>query len=105
MTYPEYLRRECRVDGHRLRMRPTDTEFLALLLVASPHKVVEHATIIEALWPDPDTQALTANKLVSIVITRLRKAGVPIKNVWGRGYLIPAECRGGRAPADYRMAA
>jgi DNA-binding response OmpR family regulator len=93
MTVPDYQRRSCVVDGHRVHMSRMQTEFLALLLVRHPHHIAEPEALIEALWPNPDTQALTATNVISQLVLRLRKRGVPIETIWGRGYRITEEAR------------
>lgn len=98
MTAAQLARGECVIgDMFRVRLTPCEINLLALLLITPPSCVVEFETIIEAMWPDPDTQPLTTIKIVSVIKYRLSLKGIPIDSCWGRGlYSIPAERRGSR---------
>jgi DNA-binding winged helix-turn-helix (wHTH) protein len=96
MTLPQMRRGECVLgDALIVRLTPCELSLLALLLVTPPGRVVEYDEIIETLWPDPDTQPLTAPKIISVIKYRLQLKGIHIDCYWGRGcYSIPAENRG-----------
>lgn len=98
MTARQLARGECTVnDLIRVHLTPCEANLLALLLITPPNSVVEFDTIIEALWPNPDTQPLTTTKIISVLKYKLRKKGIEITPCWGRGvYSISAEQRGGR---------
>lgn len=116
MTMPQYRRGECSVNGRPRHLNRQCTELLALLLVSPPNRVVPYDVAVEGVWPDPDSQALTAVDVLHVIVTTLRHRGVRIDTEWGRGFVIPAECRSewtpppaqpmARCPAcDRRMAA
>lgn len=94
MSMPQALRGECRVDGRLVHLSEQLADLLAALLVAGPRGLTWEE-MIEAVWPDPDEQALEAEGIISVRVMQLRRLGVPIENhpMWGRGYLIPIEAR------------
>jgi DNA-binding response OmpR family regulator len=72
MTWPQYLRRECKVGSRKVTLTRLETEIVAMLLirqgVPTPTKL-----LAEMLWPDPDVQPDFAVDSVRELITRLRK--------------------------------
>ena len=54
MTLPQYRRRQCVINGRKVRLGPMFNEALSLLLVAGPDRFVCRTELIEALWPNPD---------------------------------------------------
>jgi DNA-binding response OmpR family regulator len=105
MTYPEYLRNQCMLDGVRIHLSPHETELLAMLLVTRPDRVAEYEAMVEVIWPNPDEQALTAMKSVTVLKYRLAGKGIEIKTERGRGLHIAEENRGGRSGEPLRLAA
>lgn len=104
MTSPQCHRCEANVDGIVTHLSWMECVLVAHLLVSPPHKVLDYETIIEALWPDPDTQALTARNVLSVMLRHLRGKGIAIETHWGRGLCIPAAARGApRAVRPYYM--
>jgi DNA-binding response OmpR family regulator len=104
MTLPQYYRRQCLVDGRVVRLTPSQTELIALLLASDPEFTFDIPSLIEALWPDPDLQPLTASEIIPVQISKLRAQGIRIKNEWGRGFRIPKEARAQPIAAE-RLAA
>lgn len=49
MTWPQYLRHECTVDGFRVKLSPTQTEILSVLLMRYPQPVARD-DMLEAVW-------------------------------------------------------
>jgi DNA-binding response OmpR family regulator len=94
MTLPQLRRREASVDGRVMRLRPMETALVSTLLASSPYRPLDYDALIEAMWPNPDTQALTAHNVLHVMVVRLRRRGIEIQTWWGRGFVIPAECRG-----------
>lgn len=94
MSLPQALRGECRVDGRLVYLTPQLADVLAALLAAGPRGLTWDE-MIEAVWPDPDEQALDAEGVLTVRVHQLRRAGVPVENhpIWGRGYMVPAEAR------------
>jgi DNA-binding response OmpR family regulator len=108
MTVPQMRRHECTIDGTVVRLPPQVADLLALLLMRSPDDIVDRATIIEAIWPNPDLQPLTATIAIRVYVAALRRIGVPVETIGHskgcRGWRIPVEARGSDAPAQ-RLAA
>jgi DNA-binding winged helix-turn-helix (wHTH) protein len=97
MTIPEALRGEVMVDGNRVHLTPTEMRLVSLLLVTPPDSVIETYDLIEALWPNPDTQPETAPKIISVMRYKLVHKGIRIRTCWGRGmWSFSPEERGGR---------
>lgn len=96
MTYPEFRRRECLVDGRLVHLSGHEAEMLLALLLTPPDRVLEKETLVEVLWPDPDTQPLTAINILTVLKYKLRSKGVKIDTAYGRGFTILEEHRGGR---------
>jgi hypothetical protein len=108
MTVPQLHRHECTIDGMAIPLSPHETDLLSLLLVSAPGEVVDRDTVIEAIWPDPDLQPLTALVAIRVYVAALRRIGIGIDTIgFGRGcagWRIPADCRGGIA-SPQRLAA
>jgi DNA-binding response OmpR family regulator len=102
MTLPQYRRRKVIVDGVPIHLTPHEAELVALLLTSSPDVTISKETLVEAIWPHPDTQAETAFKIIDVLVGRCRKKGVPIVTDWGWGFSIVE--RGASAP-QLRLAA
>jgi DNA-binding response OmpR family regulator len=98
MTARQLVRGECVVDDLlRVHLTRSEVDMLAVLLITPPGCVVDFDTIIEAMWPNPDTQPLGTQKIISVIKYRLRLKGIETDSCWGRGiYSIPAERRGSR---------
>jgi DNA-binding response OmpR family regulator len=113
MTLPLYAEGLCRISGRTKRLTRLETEILAVLLVAHPDRWTTIDDLIEAVWPDPDTQPLTANRDLGVYIWRLRRYGVGIETRFSHGrtpsrfngYRIPREARSGDQAAASRRAA
>ena len=69
MTWPMLQRRECWV---KVDLFPQEAELLALLLLRRG-QIVTREEIVEVLWPDADTQALTAPHRVDVLLAGLRQ--------------------------------
>lgn len=83
MTWPQYLRHSCSIDGREVRMTPREAE-LCLLFMLRRGRPMTKPEIIEWLWPDPDDEPDWANNVINVFVRRLRKAGVPIDREAGR---------------------
>ncbi len=71
MTWPQYLRGECRVDGRVLKLQGRMmVDALAILLMRYPAPV-HRDEFIEAFYPDPDKEPDCALQVVYRVIQRL----------------------------------
>ena len=72
-----------------VRIQPQGALVLDMLMF---HAFVSRSMLIEALWPDPDTQPLATRTHTGTVIARLRRAlhgtNVVIRCQWGRGHYL-----------------
>lgn len=95
MTWPQYLRHECTRGGEVVRLAPAQAEFLSILLVNHPDRYLSNEELIERMWPDPDLEPDSSNRIVDQYIMRLRRKGIRVVRARGhsRGYRIPAEAR------------
>jgi DNA-binding response OmpR family regulator len=105
MTLPLYAEGLCRISGRTKRLTRLETEILAVLLVAHPDRWTTIDDLIEAVWPDPDTQPLTANRDLGVYIWRLRRFSHGRTPSRFNGYRIPREARSGDQAAASRRAA
>lgn len=108
MTLPQFYRCEANVDGTLVHLTPMETEMVSLLLTSPPDRAVGYWTLVEGLWPNPDTQALTADQVLHVMAAKLRRKGIAITTWWGRGMYIPRHARGAppaAVPCYRRMAA
>lgn len=72
--------------SRRLNVRPQATK-MALILMRKPGEAMTHDRLARAIGYDGgDTKRIT-----SVMAHHLRRAGVPVKNVWGVGQKIAAE--------------
>lgn len=95
MTWPQYRRRECSVDGKAFRLTPQETDILAHLLVSGPVRPLAFDDFADVLWPGERSEPLHADRLIRVVISRLRRIGVRIEARNRFGYRILAQDRAG----------
>jgi DNA-binding response OmpR family regulator len=75
MTWPQYLRRECSFTA---KLSPQENELLSTLLLRHPVPVAT-SDLIEAMWPDPDSEpGLPEARIGNVIASIRRKIG------WGR---------------------
>lgn len=72
-------------DGVRIPLSPKPTLLLELLL-ALQGQVVSREQIMDKLYGNEIKKPEL--KILDVFICKLRKAGVPIKTTWGRGYSL-----------------
>jgi hypothetical protein len=94
MTYPQALRREVTVDGLTYRLSPMCHRLLLILLLRGPNRVTTNADLIEALWPDPDTQPEATRENIHAYVMRLRRLGVPIETLGRVGLRLATDLKG-----------
>ena len=74
MTWPQYLRGECAVDGRTVKIQLCKgrlmTEALATLLIRDPAPTTVD-DLIASLWPDPDCEPDRAEDTAYITMNRL----------------------------------
>ena len=104
MTWPQYQRGSCTVDGEEVYLGPLEAQILSILLIRRGHCVTKEE-MFDQLWPDVDTAPMP--KTVDVHICKLRRK-VPgvVETVWGRGFIIyrpgdPPMAR--RKPSDYLL--
>lgn len=88
LTYAMAENRYCRFHGRSVQLTRKQTSILEYLLIRRGN-YCSMEELIEYVYPDPDTQALTANEVITVLISRMRKVlpGV-ILTYQGKGYLI-----------------
>jgi DNA-binding response OmpR family regulator len=72
MTWPQYLRRECRIGEFVIKLSPQETEVLSTLLMRYPDSLTV-TELIEAVWPDADHEPDYAVALIGQHIWHLRQ--------------------------------
>lgn len=73
MTWPQYLRGECTLNGrHRIHLTKQEAEILSVLLIRR-NLQTSVELLIDVLWPDPDNSPECADDMVRTLIVRLRK--------------------------------
>lgn len=90
MTWPQYLRSQCVVDGALVRV-PAFAKEVLLVLLLNRGRAFTREALTEMVWPDPDDQPEAAWHYVQRLVYELRRYGIPIETVTGnnRGWRIP----------------
>lgn len=113
MTWAQYRRHECSVDGKPYRLTPQEGEILSHLLASGPIRPLGFDDFAEVLWPGEREEPFHADRLIRVVISRLRRIGIMIESRNRFGYRILAQDRVGFGepstampdePARYRAA-
>lgn len=72
------------------RMSQGDVLYQTLLWHRGRH--VPYVVLAEVLWgDDPDGGPLVVNNIIAILVTRLRKQGVPLDTRYAFGVMLPLE--------------
>jgi len=87
MTLPQSKRREVSVNGRTVTLSPNEHKLVELLLLRGD-ALTSLGGAIEYIWPNPDLEPEWAFNIVTVLIYRTRKKGVPIETFHGRGYSI-----------------
>lgn len=92
MSWPQYLRRECRFNGARVGLTPYEAEYLLVLLI-NRGRATSKGDILDAVYADRegDLDGLTnPTKIADVYICRLRKKLPGLieraNGVYGLGY-------------------
>lgn len=89
MTWPQYLRSECRHNGRVVSLSRYECELVSLLLMRRGH-ILSHHQLIEALYPNPDREPdYAVNLMHRRHLALKRKLPGLIEMVHGRGLSIP----------------
>jgi hypothetical protein len=72
MTWPQYLRRECMIDGELAKLSKHQMTIFSTLLLRRGNPVFLDE-LIEILWPDPDNSVEWERNTVCVMISRLRQ--------------------------------
>jgi DNA-binding response OmpR family regulator len=97
MTWPQYLRRECTVQGFNVRLSRLQAEILLILMLRfpGPVKTSEFVEAIwhEAMWANIDAEPSTAPDVVIQTIQHLKKniGGFHIVGRRSYGYTLVQE--------------
>lgn len=77
---------------HRVGRRMSQERVLLQTLLWHRGYYVPYSVIVEVLWgDDPDGGPLQANSIIAILVTRLRKRGVPLETRYAFGIMLPLE--------------
>lgn len=89
MSWPQYQRGECIVDGDRVYFWPIAMVILSTLLLRRGC-VISAYELADLCWPDPDFMPVDPEKTIMVHVCKMRRA-VPdvIETDWGRGFYIP----------------
>jgi hypothetical protein len=104
MTWPQYLRHQCRVDGRLIKMKGRlEPAIVFLLLVRGAGHLVPYVDVCEHLWPDPDLQPLDWHNALSVFLRRLRTRGLPIETRISIGLIMLQEPEPTQLSGDGRV--
>lgn len=84
-----WLTREHRildVDGQQISVTEQMAGIMDML-IERPGQIIHRDRMIQHLWPDDD-EPDWADKILSVRVCHMRKAGIPIHTVWGLGYTL-----------------
>ena len=88
MTWPEYKRSQCRLDGNVIQLRPKEVEVLLLCLLRRG-QTVTWQELVEWVYPDPDVEPYYALRNIYIYAWRLCKFLPGLIHTWvGVGLII-----------------
>jgi len=92
MTWPQYLRKECKFKDKIIKLTKKETEILSVLLLSHPKPVTTEELII-ALYFENDNEPDYSSNCISQFIKRIkRKLGSDvIKQRWYIGYQLNYE--------------
>lgn len=89
MTWPQYQRSECSVDGEVVLLSPTQVAILSALLMRRGD-VLSAQDLIEQAYPDPnDAPAWEGSALKAHMCHLRRRIGDAVRTECGRGYFVP----------------
>lgn len=90
MTWPQYQRQSCTVNGNVIHLPRGPLEILSTLLIWRGHYVSPN-TLIGSVWPDPDKEPGQPIGVVETYIATLRRilGKNAILNLHGWGWMIP----------------
>ena len=69
-----------------LLLSPMESE-LASLLIHRAGRLVRYENIFAMLYPNIDDAPVHVKRVIWVIAWRLRRKGVPIRTIWGRGLL------------------
>jgi DNA-binding response OmpR family regulator len=92
MTFRQYRRNRCIIDGRSVSLTPMFAETLATLLAAGP-RFVSRSELIENLWDNPEDEPASAWQMIDRCILGLRRSGVVIETHWKEGWRVPLWAR------------
>jgi DNA-binding winged helix-turn-helix (wHTH) protein len=105
MTWAQFTRHECSLDGLAVRLEKREADLLAVLLVSPPDRFLSRGALIDALWPDPDDEPRNPTRCIYTWLCRLGRHGVAIERDFGNGWRIPVDARARGVALATRLAA
>jgi DNA-binding response OmpR family regulator len=92
MTFRQYRRNRCIIDGRSVSLTPMFAETLATLLAAGP-RFVSRSELIESIWGNPEHEPATVDHQIDRCVLGLRRCGVIIETHWKQGWRVPLWAR------------
>lgn len=72
MTWPQYLRNQCKLGDRLIKLLPRESKILSTLLLRFP-RPTDMNTLIESVYENPDTEPELAHSVVYGTICKLRR--------------------------------
>ena len=72
MTWPQYLRKECTACGFQVKLSPSETEILLLLLLRGKRPTTME-DMIRWVYPNPDFEPEDASNSIAHALDGIRK--------------------------------
>lgn len=101
ITFAQSLRDEATLGDARFRLPKRAFSVLLFLYMQRPGRPIPCSEIADALAGE-DGGPDTFEELISLQLWMLKEFGFPIRNLWGRGWLIEGANRGCDVPVSSR---
>lgn len=88
MTWPQYRRRVCTLDGEPVRLSPSQAEVLSVLLMRHG-SAVPISDLVDVLYPNPDKAPEWEIHTIHELVRQLRRRAPGVVRTEPGGYSIP----------------
>jgi hypothetical protein len=88
MTAPMMHRQSVEINGCEVHLSPAMHKMALLFLIRGP-VCVTWDDLSEYLWPDADYMPDRWLEILRVHVNRMRRLGIPLRSVFGRGYELP----------------